>query len=271
MGCTSRAMFLDSRSLRALKSLVSNTVLYKLRVCADHSAVVPLYGQEVKNIFPFTKLPREMRDRIYKLSLITDIEIVMYPQAYEMDDLPDFGKDEKPLVALLAVDKQMRLETADIFYMKNTFRLPMTSANRDHFRNYEPLLHNVVLRLDSRMVSEAEKHAIAVTEHNKPDTDFAAARPTAARWRHIHKLHIELFAAKWTDQRDFILELKSIKNLTFDMKFFYCPGLCCRIDIFRHDLYAALGKYMNPLDGYHGKSAAEHLYPFLTPPAFATT
>lgn len=62
--------------------------------------------------FDFLKQPREIRDQIYKFSLLTDYEIVMHPEEYEFADVPASGADDQSCVSLLQLNKQIY---ADIF------------------------------------------------------------------------------------------------------------------------------------------------------------
>jgi len=149
------------------------------------------------SLFNFLKLPREIRDQIYNLCLITEYEIVMHPEEYELSDVPAFGADDQPCVALLQLNKQVYAESFPVFYGKNTFRLPTNVQHNAIYQKYSREIHHVTVHLDYREVTDQEKRAIAIAEHMAPDTDFAPTRPDAARWRHIHKRHLDLMIAKW--------------------------------------------------------------------------
>jgi len=188
--------------------------------------------------FNFLELPREIRDEIYNLSLITEYEIVMHPEEYELSNVPTFGTDDQPCVGLLQLNKQIYAESFPVFYGKNTFRLPTNTQHNTIYQKYSREIHHVTVHLDYREVTDSEKRAIAIAEHMAPDTDFAPTRPDAARWRHIHKRHLDLMIAKWQPRRNFILhQMTALDRIRLDLSWYYCPGLCCRKAIIYSDLF----------------------------------
>jgi hypothetical protein len=69
-----------------------------------------------------SKLPRELRDKIYREAVLEDIEIPIHVAHYKSKD----GEHRARLEiehALLLVCKQTRHEVADIYYLENTFRI----------------------------------------------------------------------------------------------------------------------------------------------------
>jgi len=189
-------------------------------------------------LFDFLKLPREIRDQIYNLSLITEYEIVMHPEDYEVTDIPAFGADDQPCVSLLQLNKQIYAESFPVFYGKNKFRLPTNPQHNAIYQKYSSEIHHVTVHIDYREVTDQEKRAIAIAEHMAPDTDFAPTRPDAARWRHIHKRHLDLMIAKWQPRRDFIdRQMNALITIQLDLSLYYCPGLCCRKAIIYSDLF----------------------------------
>jgi len=191
-----------------------------------------------KDRFDFLGLPREIRDQIYDLCLVADFEIVMYPEEYEIHDVPSFWTEDQPCVALLQLNKQGYSETFPVFYGKNVFRMPTNTRYNRTFRKYSRYIHYISIHLDYREVTEQEKQAIAIAEHMAPDTDFALARPDAARWRHIHKRHLDLMISKWQRRRNFITnQMTALEEIELDLSWYYCPGLCCRKAIIYSDLF----------------------------------
>lgn len=70
----------------------------------------------------FMRLPREIRNLIYKFCLIVHGQVVPYKENYDRDTAQDYTGD-KPILALFAVDKAIRKEAASIFYGKNVWRI----------------------------------------------------------------------------------------------------------------------------------------------------
>ena len=203
----------------------------------DASAALARLSIDREVPFPFLKLPREVRDMIYNESLITEVEIVAYPEHYEKDDLPSFG-NEKPRIALLQVNRLIYQETVPVFYGKNTFRMPANVQHNTTFIKYSAYIRHVSIRIDHREVSEQQKLAIALDNHQKPDTDFAPVRPHAARWRHIHKSYFEKMQDQWEPRRLFLMhDMSPLETIKLDLQHFYCPSLCCRIDPFYSNLF----------------------------------
>jgi hypothetical protein len=67
-----------------------------------------------------SKLPRELRDKIYREAVLEDIEIPIHVASYKSED----GEHRRRLElehALLLVCKQTRQEVSDIYYTENTF------------------------------------------------------------------------------------------------------------------------------------------------------
>lgn len=163
----------------------------------------------------------------------------MYPEDYEREGTKPVAEDDvEPCVALLQVSKKIYLETFPIFYGKNAFRMPANSQHDPVFRKYSRHIHRISIHIDHREVTDEEKLAIAIAEHMAPDTDFAPTRPDAARWRHIHKRHLDLMTAKWQPRRNFIRrQMTALDKVALDLTRYYCPGLCCRKAIIYSDLF----------------------------------
>ena len=69
-----------------------------------------------------SKLPRELRDKIYRDAVVEDKDVPIHVTHYETED----GEHRRRLQighALLRVCKQTRQEVADIYYLENTFRI----------------------------------------------------------------------------------------------------------------------------------------------------
>ena len=191
-----------------------------------------------KKIFNFLGLPREIRDQIYKCCLVAEFDIVMHPEEYEISDVPSFWVDSQPCVSLLQLNWQIYRETFPVFYGKNTFRMPTDVQYNTIYQKYGQYIHHITVHLDYREVTDAEKQAIAIAEHMAPDTAFAPTRPDAARWRHIHKRHLDLMTSKWQPRRNFIrLHMTALDTIKLDLSWYYCPGLCCRKAIIYSDLF----------------------------------
>jgi hypothetical protein len=188
--------------------------------------------------FNFLELPREIRDQIYNCCLVTDFEIVMHPEEYEISDVPSFWVDSQPCVSLLQLNQQVYQETFPVFYGKNIFRMPTDIRYNTTYQKYGRYIHHISIHLDYREVTDQEKQAIAIAEHMAPDTAFAPTRPDAARWRHIHKRHLDLMISKWQPRRNFmILHMTALDTIKLDLSWYYCPGLCCRKAIIYSDLF----------------------------------
>jgi hypothetical protein len=69
-----------------------------------------------------SKLPRELRDKIYREAVLEDIEIPIHVAHYMSKDCEQCSRLElEP--ALMLVCKQTRQEVAEIYYLENTFRI----------------------------------------------------------------------------------------------------------------------------------------------------
>lgn len=207
----------------------------------------------------FEKLPPEIRNKIYRLCLVTDVEIVMHPEAHELEDLPSFH-GLKPFLQLLQVHRKIYLEAAPIFYGENVIRIPKQAEKHATLIKYYIYIRHIFSRLDFHEVTLGQKHHIAITEHTAPDSDFAPTRPHAARWGHIHKRHYDLTVSQWAPRRKLLLdELLDAKTIKINLKYFFCPGLCCHIDRIRFDLFHQFVKRLTHINNHEGKMEMQGL------------
>jgi hypothetical protein len=104
-----------------------------------------------------SKLPRELRDKIYREAVLEDIEIPIHVARYESSD----GEHRRRLElehALLLVCKQTRHEVADIYYLENTFCI-----TNDLFENRAIRQLNWALRPWAEKITKLEiSHEFAV-------------------------------------------------------------------------------------------------------------
>ena len=95
----------------------------------------------------FQELPSEIRDLIYRYSLLTDQTLVAVNE--QLDTTPPTLTETDSATPLLAVSKAINAEVAPIFYGQNKFKLslclPNTADNRQTiFQKYPTLFRNII-------------------------------------------------------------------------------------------------------------------------------
>ena len=102
---------LESKQLNAPFAVAFDTTLFESLTLDDPPA--PSFIRQVPPNCPFLALPGEIRNRIYRCTLVT-------AKGYAVQ-----LRWDRPLdTALLRVNKQISNEASSIFYAENTFRFP---------------------------------------------------------------------------------------------------------------------------------------------------
>lgn len=180
---------------------------------------------------------------IYRFCLIVHGEIVPYKENYDRDTAQDYTGD-KPMVALLAVDRAVRKEAASIFYGKNVWRI---TSNAD---DLEKPFHTAVSIGDERFPktiwtvhARLFRHVIIYAHRldvNDLDLDVLSsiARSTAVknlqqRMARAHKRNFNRMLGCWSPKFRFVLYMPKLRSVTFDVDKLYCLNGCCRVKILR--------------------------------------
>lgn len=193
----------------------------------------------------FMRLPREIRNMIYKLCLVVHGEIVPYKENYDRDTAQDYTED-KPMIALLAVDKVIRQEAASIFYGKNVWRI---TSKADDLAKASYTLISIALSGGHEPKTIWIVHArrfrrVIIYAHRLDvnDLDFdvlsSIARSTAAmdlhqRMARAHKRNFNRMLGSWSTKFSLILDMPKLISVTFNVDKLYCLNGCCRVRILR--------------------------------------
>ena len=216
----------------------------------------------------FTTMPREIRDQIYKLCLITDKFIYPYVTYYEeMDGIEPYNKQaDKLAVSLLIVSKQIRDEAAPILFGGNTFHLCLVnpcksqisvperlwSVHEKHFRHIE-------LAFDARDI-----HPDIILPAYDEVEDFMS-QPITLRYSRITEFHEHLLRRLqilWEWKLDIIWNFVHLGKATFrfDISNCYCTQKCCDQFPYFFDylMHYCLTKGFNKRCTIQGLIAKEH-------------
>jgi hypothetical protein len=112
-----------------------------------------------------SKLPRELRDKIYRDAVVEDKDIPIHVTPYVTEDGERRRRRRLEIGhALMRACKQTRQEVADIYYLENTFRITNDLLENRVFRELSRLLTPWVQRMTELGVSH---------ELVRPKGDFA--------------------------------------------------------------------------------------------------
>ena len=183
----------------------------------------------------FLGLPLEVRDQIYKLSLIVGVEIVAHPDYFEKPTVFGEGEVSRPAVALLRVNKQIYEEAAAVFYGKNNWRIPNVSrpsVDDEIYYKYGHLFRQVTVHLDRRDIDEY----LTTKELKDFHRDFA---PSTMDQRLVlfHTSRRDYLSGS-IETRQFLLGgfMKHIQSFTLVVGNLYCSSGCCRLEIIENDV-----------------------------------
>jgi len=112
-----------------------------------------------------SKLPRELRDKIYRDAVVEDKDIPIRVTPYVTED----GERRRRLEighALMRVCKQTRQEVAEIYYLENTFRIIDDSLEKRATRELSRLLTPWTQRMTKLGVSQTSVRSVYQTEIN---------------------------------------------------------------------------------------------------------
>ncbi|KAL8647260.1 MAG: hypothetical protein Q9226_006505 [Calogaya cf. arnoldii] len=194
----------------------------------------------------FTDLSLEVRQQVYRLSLLTAKTIYPYPIHYEEIEgaiaYRNWPANEKIAAGLLRANKQIREETAGIIFGKNVWHLsgkkelPKASqkdwpeaiwtAHRDKFRHVEVTFHFGDLTLKAR-----RKVARCTMPAEPPHGWTKPGYSTEKDLMITHCSGIERLQDTWCDRMPFIASLH-LSSLTVDMKDCLCSTYCCLLGDF---------------------------------------
>lgn len=182
---------------------------------------------------------------IYKFCLVVHGEIVPYKENYDRDTAQDYTGD-KPIVALLAVDKVIRQEAVSIFYSKNVWRI---TSKADDLETpsytltsiglsggcWPKTLWTVHARLFRHVIIYA--HRLDVNDLDL-DVLSSIARSTAVkdlqkRMARAHKRNFNRMLGCWSHKFGLVLDMPNLMFVTFDVGKLYCLNGCCRVKIVR--------------------------------------
>ena len=180
----------------------------------------------------FLSLPKEIRDEIFEYCLLYDGELIAYPTWYELADGDVNKAKELPSVNLLAVNKQIREEAAQIVFGKNIWRTPSQPdpiwdppAWNDHLH----YLKRLTLPFDFRAVDQK-----ALLDASKDQAAFFhvadwSRESFVARQNHLHGGACNLFQHSYVQRIALAFLCVNVKSLTLDFTHCYCPQVCCRM------------------------------------------
>ena len=110
------------------------------------------HGSQLDSML-LSKLPRELRDKIYRDAVVENKDVPIHVTRYETED----GERRRRLqigCALMRVCKQTRLEVADIYYLENTFRITEDLIEKRAVRELSKLLTPWAQRITKLGVSQ---------------------------------------------------------------------------------------------------------------------
>ncbi|KAL8652296.1 MAG: hypothetical protein Q9226_004333 [Calogaya cf. arnoldii] len=185
----------------------------------------------------FTDLSLELREQIYKLSLLTSKTIYPYPAYYEEVQgavaYRNWPAEEKIAAGLLGTNKQIRAEAAKFIFGNNVWHLsgvkelPVESqkewpetvwtAHRDEFRHVKVIFHFGDLTLENRQYSFSYLFPRASEGWNEYD-------PTGERVKEVHRSALVDLQDIWCARMPFIASLH-LDALTVDL--FDCNCATC--------------------------------------------
>ena len=123
--------------------------------------------------FPFMKLPREIRDKVYSCCLMVEGHITPYPEYYRYRRNLDYKGDKlRSFIGILSVSELVHDEAAPIFYGKNTFRISAMMKDL----TYDFMWYDANEPKEVTMTSTPEKQ-IADLILSQSSQEFVAAVP----------------------------------------------------------------------------------------------
>lgn len=117
-----------------------------------------------------SRLPRELRDKIWREAVLEDIEIPTNVAHYETKD----GEHRHRLQlehALMLACKQTRHEVTEIYYLENTFRITNDLFEARAIRALNRALHPWADKMTKLEIS----HEYAINEHATAEIDFTVS------------------------------------------------------------------------------------------------
>ncbi|KAL8669087.1 MAG: hypothetical protein Q9168_006304 [Polycauliona sp. 1 TL-2023] len=199
----------------------------------------------------FTDLSFELREQIYKLSLLTSKTIFPYPTYYEEvhGAVPycKWAADEKIAVGLLGANKQIRLEAATIIFGKNLWHLsgpkelpagnnedwpePLWKAHRDGFRRVEVAFHfgDLPFTISKRVRYLGSLDYVEMAQPESYEEDKREYQKN--HLMNAHTEDVEQIQDVWCARMPFIASLY-LDYLAVDLKHSVCSMCCCRLDEF---------------------------------------
>ncbi|KAL8827075.1 MAG: hypothetical protein Q9191_003405 [Dirinaria sp. TL-2023a] len=198
-------------------------------------------------------IPLEIRKEIYELCLCVDGDLVPYPEPFETEYETDC-KGQKPTVALLAVSRQIRVETLLILFAKNSWRITFAPARlsipdivdqvypntrRTFWGWFGHLMRHIVCRYSYRnvdaKVSTRDRKKIFSTVRGELDEDQTSV---------MHQMDYENMQIGWISMGLSVAKLPNLKTLALHIDELFCPEGCCRIG----PVTSFFPYYMLPLD-----------------------
>ncbi len=200
------------------------TQLILIAIHTFSSSICSQITQTTTTMPHFLKLPREIRDMIYDYCLLVQGEIIPYPTYYEKEEI---GRPlpQKPDIALLQVNKQIRAEAADMLYGQHVWRLSYNSTEDSMWNSSTEFIRKVVVNFDAQdLVSSA---LITMTrlengQEGAPLTKFGDVCHNAGC--------VELVEKIWSWKIGMIAKMTKLTDLTLDFTNCSCPHGCCRLE-----------------------------------------
>ena len=168
----------------------------------------------------FERIPRELRDAIYKLCLPVGKELVLKATPCEKDEIRDREIRVAPFPALLQVNQSIRAEAGFLFYRRNTWRI--IDAERLQLPTiFEKYVRKATVTFDRRIFKFEDFWSMSedVMENRIPARD---------RLDCIHSNMKERLLEIWTNKCLTLAELR-LQELTMDFEHCVCPLGCCRM------------------------------------------
>ncbi len=177
----------------------------------------------------FMDLPREIRDRIYKLLLTVDAEIITHPTWFE--EPTDFEAEgvTRPAVALLSVNKQII-----VLYGNNTWRIPVDHDIRDleSYQGHEHLFRHITVHLDRRDTDVEDTRDRIEENYTQWASSTMEERMKLVHNDRLNSLRELVYCRALT----IAANMRLIRSLVLVLDGLYCPSECCRLDLIK-DLY----------------------------------
>lgn len=186
-----------------------------------------------------TTLPSEVRLNIYHFcNVIVRGEIVPYPTSATYHSACVLGGHQvsrKLDVALLAVNKLVRVEVSPILYGENIWRMtipkvvsPSFSIGHDVFRVQPLLFRHIAIDFDCEDLPRDFKHATIARARQRYGETADSFFPNAAISKFVHERSCGYLHVLWVYQCR-LIEKMDLNRITCNLQHCRCPSGCCSL------------------------------------------